>query len=361
MTLGGTVAPGFEDVRDAFATMLAGQPGTGAAVAAWHDGHWVVDLWGGYADATRTRSWARDTIVMPYSVSKPFAALTALLLVDRGLLDLEAPAQRYWPDLRAATTVRQILSHQTGLVALTEPAPEELWYGWDALCARLAAEEPRWEAGTAIGESALFYGHLVGELVRRVDGRTLGRVLREEICGPLGLDFIIGLRDAELARAAELTGLDAPRWAPDEPQRPDLQRTALFNPPGALVAATVNSERFRRAEVPAINGHGTARGVAGLYAALLEGRLLSPSLREQATSAQACGVDRVMGGEERCWGLGFAVDADGYGMGGTGGSVGWACTSGGYAYGFVTGNMGGHDRSDAVENELRRTLGLPPL
>jgi CubicO group peptidase (beta-lactamase class C family) len=358
---GGSVAPGFEPVREAFAEVVAAQPGTGAAVAAWHDGRWVVDLWGGWADARRTVPWARDTIVMPYSVTKPFAALTALVLVDRGPLDLDAPVQRYWPELRTPATVRQVLSHQTGLVALADPAPTSLFTDWDAMSARLADEDPRWESGTAIGESALFYGHLVGQLVRRVDGRTLGAFLREEVCGPLGLDFAVGLRDDELARAADLTGLESPEWAPDASRWTPLLRQAMFNPPGALDAGVVNSEGFRRAEVPAVNGHGTARAVAGLYAALLQGQLLSPSLRDEAASPQACGVDRVMGGPERCWGLGFAVEDDGYGMGGTGGSVGWACTAGGYAYGFTTGSMGGHDRSDAVENALREVLGLPPL
>ena len=359
--LDGHVAPGFEAVREAFADVVADQPGTGAAVAAWSDGRWVVDLWGGWADARRTLPWSRDTTVMPYSVTKPFAALTALVLVDRGLLDLDAPVQRHWPELRAAATVRQLLSHQTGLVALADPAPTALLHDWNGLCARLAVEEPRWESGTAIGESALFYGHLVGELVRRVDGRTPGAFLRDEVCGPLGLDFAIGLRDDELARVADLTGLDSPEWAPDAPRWTPLLRQAMFNPPGALDAATVNSERFRRAEVPAINGHGTARAVAGLYAALLRGEPLSPSLRDEAARPQACGVDAVMGGPERCWGLGFAVEDDGFGMGGTGGSVGWACTTGGYAYGFTTGSMGGHDGSDTVENALREVLSLPPL
>ena len=123
----------------------------------------------------------------------------------------------------------------------------------------------------------------------------------------------------------------------------------------------VNSLPFRRAEVPAINGHGTARAVAGLYAALLEGRLVSPALRDEAASTQASGVDRVMGGEERSWGLGFAVEDDGFGMGGVGGSLGWACTGGRYTFAFLTGSMGGHERSDAVENALRGAVGLPPL
>lgn len=361
MTVDGEVAPGFEAVREAFAEVVTAQPGTGAAVAAWHNGRWVVDLWGGCADAARTRAWARDSIVMPYSVTKPYAAVCALVLVDRGRLELDAPVQRYWPQLRAEATVRQLLSHQVGLVALSDPAPASLLCDWDGLCARLATEQPLWPSGTAIGESALFYGHLVGELVRRVDGRTLGSFLREEVCGPGGLDFAIGLDRAALARAVDLTGLDDPAWQPGAPGRPELLRRALFNPPGALDSAVVNSEAFRRAEIPAINGHGTARAVAGLYAELLQGRVLSPGLLREAAAEQACGVDAVMGGTRRCWGLGFGVEDDGFGMGGTGGSVGWACTSAPYAYGFVTGSMGSHDRSDTVENAFRAVLGMGAL
>jgi CubicO group peptidase (beta-lactamase class C family) len=338
----GTVAKEFEPVRDAFGAVL--EP-PGAAVAAWHDGRWVVDLWGG-------NGWTRDSIVMPYSVTKPFAAVCALLLVERGRLDLDAPAGGYWPELRADATVRHILSHQAGLVALDEPAPTEVFYDWDRLCALLAAQEPAWPPGTAHGESALFYGHLVGELVRRVDGRTLGRFLRDEVTGPLGLDFTIGLTDAEQARAVDLAGFD---------RLPDKGGRALSNPPGARDPAVVNSRAWRAAEIPAVNGHGTARAIAGFYAALLTGGVLSSAVLAEATTAQCSGPDRVMG-DDTAWGLGFGIDpADGYGMGGTGGSLGWASTAGGYAYAFVTAAMGTHDRSTAVENALRSCLGLPPI
>ncbi|EWT03016.1 carboxylesterase [Intrasporangium oryzae NRRL B-24470] len=355
------MAEGFEPVREAFQQVVEAQSGTGAAVAAWHDGRWVVDLWGGWADAGRTRAWQPDSIVMPYSVTKAFTALCALVLVDRGRLDLDDPVQRHWPEFRAGATVRQLLSHQVGLVALADPASPDLLLDWDALCAQLAREEPLWQSGMAIGESALFYGHLVGELVRRIDGRTLGGFLRDEICAPNGLDFQVGLGEADLARAVDLTGVAHLADDLESPERPDLLRRALLNPPGALDPDTVNSAAFRRAEIPAINGHGTARGVAGLYAALLAGRIISPSLRDKSTSAQARGVDRVMGGAERAWGLGFAVDDAGYGMGGIGGSLGWACPQDGYAFAFVTGTMGGHDRADAVETAFREVLGLPPL
>lgn len=309
----------FEAVREAFGQVLSDQAGTGAAVAAWWDGAWVVDLWGGWADAAATRPWRADSLVQPYSVSKPFAAVCALILVDRGQLELDAPVQRWWPQFKARATVRQLLSHQAGVVALDEPAPTEAFYDWDRLCALLAAQEPEWEPGTAHGESALFYGHLAGELVRRADGRGLGRFLREEVCGPLGLDFFFGLTAAEQARAVELTCM-AEYFSPQRTATmPPLYRRAVSNPPGAFDPVVVNGSAWRAAEVPAVNGHGMARGAAGLYAALLTGQLLSPALLREATTAQCEGVDAVFG-EHRAWGLGFGVEEDGFGMGGSGGN-----------------------------------------
>ncbi len=359
MNVEGVTQPGFEPVRDAFATVLAAQAGTGAAVAAWYDGGWVVDLWGGRADPDGV-PWGRDTIVQPYSVTKPVAALCVLLLVDRGRIDLDAPMQRYWPELSAPTSVREVLSHQAGLVALDEPVPTEVFYDWDRMCALLAAQQPSWPPGTRHGESALFYGHLVGELVRRVDGRSLGQFLREEVCGPIGLDFAIGLSPDEQRRAATLTGLDDRFRKDNLAGRPELYQKAIANPRGAHDPDVVNSPAWRAAEIPAINGHGTARAVAGLYAELMAGRLLSPDLLREATSAQCQGEDAVIGADN-AWGLGFGVDPDGFGMGGLGGSVGWASTAGSYAFAFLTGSMGNHDRADTVENALRSCLGLPPL
>ncbi len=356
MDVGGTIDPRFAPVREAFAAVVAGAAGTGAAVAAWHEGTWVVDLWGGWADAERTRPWERDSIVQPYSVSKPFAALCALVLVDRGELELDEPVQRYWPEFLAPATVRHVLSHQAGVVVLDEPAPTEVFYDWDELCARLARQEPLWPPGTAHGESALFYGHLVGELVRRVDGRSLGRFLRDEV----GLDFAFGLTADEQARAVDVTGLDEEFARENLVGKPEIYPRAIGNPPGARDAAVVNSAAWRGAEIPSINGHGTARGAAGLYAALLQGELLSAELLAEATRAQCSGPDRVFG-EDNAWGLGFAVDDDGFGMGGTGGSVAAASTVGGYAFAFVTGSMGDHARAEAIENELRACLGMPPL
>lgn len=355
------VAPGFELVEDAFRQVVSEQPGTGAAMAAWHDGHWVARLHGGYADAARTRPWRSDSIVMPYSVTKPFAAVCLLVLVDRGLVDLDAPLQAYWPELVTPATVRQLLSHQAGLVALDDPLPTEAFHDWDRMCTALAVQQPQWPPGTRQGESALFYGHLVGEVVRRVDGRTPGRFLREEVCGPRGIDFAVGLTAAEQGRAVELTGLDDDDFRHGVlGNRTPLFQRAVANPPGAWDPAVVNSSAWRSAEIPAINGHGTADAVCALFVALLDSTLLSRSLRDEMATAQCSGEDAVMG-SDTAWGLGVAVDADGFGMGGTGGSLGWASRAGGYAFAFVTGSAGTHERSDLVENALRACLGVPPL
>jgi CubicO group peptidase (beta-lactamase class C family) len=243
-------------------------------------------------------------------------------------------------------------------VLLSEPAPEEAFYDWDLMCSLVAGQEPLWEPGTACGESALLYGHQIGEVVRRTDGRTLGAFLREEVCVPHGIEFAVGLSAEQCARTADLTGFDAElrRRGAERP----VMHQALSNPPGALDPAVVNSDRWRAAEIPAVNGHGTARGVAGLLVAVQDGSLLSPGTRQAMTSVAASGVDRVLGEEAR-WGLGVGIDDDGYGMGGLGGSVAWCSTEGGYVLGFVTGRVADHDRMGRIENAVRDCLGLRPL
>ena len=354
----GLVARGLEPVEAAFAAVLDGQAGTGAALAVWGEGRWLVDLWGGSADAAGHRAWSRDSIVQPYSVSKPFVAVCALLLVQRGSSSWTPSCSATGPSSGRRQPSAELLSHQAGVVALGAPAPTELFFDWDEMCRRLAAEPPAWEPGTAIGESALFYGHLVGELVRRADGRRIGAFLSEEVTAPLGLDFAFGLSGADQARAVELTGLDESFRRP-VPGQPELYGQAIGNPPGARDGEVVNSARWRAAEIPAVNGHGTARAVAGLYAALLEQRLLAGPLLGEAISVQASGIDRVFG-EHAAFGLGFGLDDDGFGMGGLGGSFG-AASRDGYAIAFATGSMGSHDRAIMLENTVRGCLGLPAL
>jgi len=194
--------------------------------------------------------------------------------------------------------------------------------------------------------------------VRRVDGRNVGRFLREEVCGPSGLDFAFGLSPSQQARAVDLTGLDDAFRAAAAAGRPPLYRLAITNPPGAQDAGVVNSAGWRAAEIPAVNGHGTARAVADFYQALAAGRLLSPGMLAEAVTPQCAGPDRVFG-DDNSWGLGFGIDGHGYGMGGLGGSYGGTSTAGGYSIGFVTGTVGSFDRIDALEATLRDCLGLP--
>lgn len=356
----GVVDPRFETVREVFAEVVADSPGTGSALAVWHDGTFVVDLWGGYADAGRTRPWTRDSIVMPYSVTKPFAAVCTLVLADRGLVELDAPMATYWPELRSGeATVRQTLAHASGIVVLDEPAPTDALFDWDRMCGLLERQEPTWPPGEGIGECALFYGHLLGEVVRRVDGRSLGVFLQDEVCGPLGVDFTVGLADDQLDRVVDLTGYDEEfRRRGAEGDR--LMLAAIGNPPGALDPEVVNSRAWRTAQIPAVNGHGTARGVAGFFAGLAAGQVLSPEMLGEMTTVTADGFDRVVGAPVT-WGLGVSVDEDGWGMGGVGGSFGWWSRAGGYALGFVTGHVAGHDRGERLENALRAVLGLEPV
>ena len=359
MTIQGAVEPPFAQVREAFGEVLTDQSGAGASFAVWHAGEWVVDLWGGHADAGHRRPWQSDTLVMPYSVTKPFAALCVLTLVDRGLVELDAPMQSYWPELRADATARDVLSHRAGLVVLDEDVPEEAFYDWGLMCSLLAGQEPSWPPGTAQGESAFLYGHPLGQVVRAVDGRSLGRFLREEICGPHDLDFHIGLGDAELARVADLTGFGEDFRASQQSPT-DLYSRAVANPPGGLDPRVVNSEPWRRAEIPAVNGHGTAKAVAGFYAALAHGDLVGPSVLAELKHGAGVEPELVMGGE-REWGLGVALDPDGYGMGGLGGSFGWWSDPGQYALAFLTSHIGTHERGERLENVVREVLGLPPL
>src|SRR5471030_2779294 len=198
----------FAAVRAMFENNLASGADVGASFAATVNGEMVVDLWGGYADEARTRPWERDTIVNVYSTTKTMTALTALLLADRGELDFDAPVARYWPEFaangKAGVKVSHLMSHSAGLSGWKEPITRQDVYDWEKVTALLAAQAPYWEPGTASGYHALTQGFLVGEVVRRIAGRSLGAVFREEIAEPLGADFHIGLPASEDHRVGDL-------------------------------------------------------------------------------------------------------------------------------------------------------------
>lgn len=297
----------FDAVRAAFEENFDEREELGAAVTVLIDGAPVVDLWGGWADAARTRAWERDTVVNVWSTTKGPTALCAHILIDRGLLDPDAPVATYWPEFAAAgkegVLVRHLLSHRAGLAGLREPHSLEQLFDWELTTSRLAAQEPWWEPGTVSGYHALTYGFLVGEVVRRVSGLLPGAFLEREVTGPLGLDFTIGLPDKEAGRAAELVH---PRAQATSEQAAIFAQLA----PAALAALTnpiagaseANTAAWRAAEIPAANGHGTARAVAALYAIVAgKGRsgdrqILSPQGAERIREGQGSCRDLVLGG-----------------------------------------------------------------
>jgi len=243
----------------------------------------VVDLWGGHADSARTRPWERDTIVNVFSTSKAMTALCALILVDRGQLDLDAPVARYWPEFAVAgkerITTRHLLTHSAGLAAIRQPLPTAALYDWHRMTAALAAEAPWWEPGSASGYHALTYGYLVGEVVRRITGTTLGAFFREEVAARLPADFHIGLAPSEDARVAEMVPATAEETAAAGPAAvvdpESLFGRVLGNPP--MRAEFANQPAWRRAEIPAANGHGNARSVARVMAILARRSWRTPS------------------------------------------------------------------------------------
>ena len=268
-TVSGTCDARFAPVRDAFQASFAKGDEIGASVAVVLDGRPVLSLFGGHADPAKTRPWKADTLVNVYSTTKGMAALCLHQLVEEGKVDLDAPVARYWPDFAAAgkgeVPVRFLLSHRVGLPAVRKLLPNEALYDWSAMTAALAAETPWWTPGERHGYHAVTFGWLVGEVVRRVTGKSVGTVFRERIAGPLGADFHIGLPEAEDARVAEL-GAMVTQPAPDtggfnlmeafmkDPE--GMVARAFMNPPS--MAFGPNNPAWRRAEIPAANGQANA-------------------------------------------------------------------------------------------------------
>ena len=369
----------FAAVRTAFEENFRERGELGAAVTVTVDGATVVDLWGGWADAARTRPWERDTLVNLWSTSKGPTALCAHILADRGLLDLDAPVAAYWPEFAASgkekVLVRHLLSHRAGLSGLREPHPVAALYDWESTTARLAAMEPWWEPGTRSGYHAITYGYLVGEVVRRVSGLLPGAFLAREVTGPLGIDFTIGLPEREAGRAAELVH---PRAASGTEQAAVFAQltpaalAALTNPP--VGAAEANTAAWRAAEIPAANGHGTARAVAALYG-IFAGRgsyggrrLLSPEAAERVREGQGACRDLVLGAgfaHETEIGLGlwlsgpngsYGPNPRAFGHDGFGGSCGLADPEAGVSLGYAVNRMGPHIADDPRKMALVEAL-----
>jgi CubicO group peptidase (beta-lactamase class C family) len=304
----------FEKMRAVLAASLESGEDLGASVAVVADGEMVVDVWGGWADTARTVPWTEHTLTNVWSSTKTMTSLSALVLADRGELDLDASVASYWPEFAANgkgdIPVRALLGHTSGVSGWAQPVEVEDLYDWDKSTAMLAAQPPWWEPGTASGYHALNQGHLVGEVIRRITGRRLGQYFAEEIAGPLQADFHIGLAPEDEARVSnvvpppplpfDLSTLDA-----DSP----CYKTFTGPAPEASVAWT---SAWRRADIGAANGQGNARAVARIQAAIANGgefdgvRLLSPATIERIFEEQANGIDLVLGIPLR-FGIGYGL------------------------------------------------------
>jgi CubicO group peptidase (beta-lactamase class C family) len=351
----------FEPVRTAFAANFDSLGETGAAICVTADGRPVVDLWGGWTNAAKSAAWQPDTLVNFFSVGKGLLAALAAWCAGAGLLDCDQPVARYWPEFGAAgkdaVTVRQLLSHQAGVPAIGRRLPPGAMLDWDLMTGAIAGQAPWWKPGTAHGYHVNTFGFAVGELLRRVSGRTVGALVRAQIAGPIGADVHIGLLASEHYRVADF---EWPGAVPDETDRADLaggrlmEHNAYFNPGGLSGAGVVNTASWRTAEIPATNGHGTARGIARVYAALAAGGTLDgvgivdEGALADATAEQVYGPDLILHRPSR-FGLGFQLTQAERPMGrgpaafghfGAGGSLGFCDPEAGLAIAYVTSQMG---------------------
>jgi CubicO group peptidase (beta-lactamase class C family) len=303
----------FAGVRRQFEANLASGEDLGASFCATVDGEIVVDLWGGFADEARRRAWERDTIVNVYSTTKTMTALTALMLADRGELDFDAPVARYWPEFaangKADVKVSHLMSHSAGLSGWKEPLVAADLYDWEKATSLLAAQAPYWEPGSAPGYHAMTQGYLVGEVIRRVAGRTVGTVFREEIAGPLGADFHIGLAASEDHRVADLIPPPAGAGITAGAQS-DLQKNMSSNPP--IDPLVTRTREWRGAEIPAAGGTANARAVAMVQSLMANGgtvggkTILSEAGCRKALELQIEGDDLILGIPVR-YGMGYGL------------------------------------------------------
>jgi CubicO group peptidase (beta-lactamase class C family) len=304
----------FDNVRAAFEQQVASGEELGASLFLDIDGDSVIDLWGGFRDQARTIPWDEHTITNVWSTTKTVTALATLMLVDRGQLNVDAPVAQYWPEFAAngkeVVLIRHLLSHTSGVSGLDQPAALQDLYDVRAAAARMAAQAPWWEPGTASGYHAANYGHLLGEVIHRVSGKSLGQFVDEEIAVPLGADFQLGAAEKDWSRIADVIPpppmqFDLAAMGPDSPT------IKTFTGP-ALDATAANTSEWRRAELGAVNGHGNARSVARMLSVISRGgevdgvRLLGPDTIDLIFREQINGVDVVLGIPLR-WGVGFAL------------------------------------------------------
>ncbi len=376
--------PQFDAVREAFATNFAEHGELGAAVSVYLHGEPVVDLWGGWYTPEREREWDRNTLVNVFSTTKGLAAFCAHRLAEEGRLDFDAPVAQYWPEFAAAgkesIPVRWLLSHRAGMAAVRRPLVMEDMFDWDTMTAALAEQEPWWTPGEQHGYHALTYGWLVGEVVRRIDGRSIGSYWREEFAAPLGLDAHIGTGPEFDGRISTLMD------APVDPEAPDL--IDLFGGPDTVGAAAFSnpplagpdeenitaSRGWRGAEIPAANGHATARALARVYGGAANGgaidgiHVISQETLDNALVEQSFGPDACLQIETR-FGLGWMLTSEfmplgpnprAFGHPGAGGSLGYADLDAGIGFGYTMNqmqqNLSGDPRVNGLIDALYASL-----
>ena len=350
--LHGHCDPRFAPLRAAFTRNWSDHAEIGASLCVVERGQIVVDLWAGWADAAQTRPWQQDTIANVYSTTKGVAAVAAAILADRGALDVARPVAHYWPEFAQAgkdqITVHQLLTHEAGLVGIDEELPDGAVLDWDRMIAALERQTPLWPPGQGLGYHAITYGWLVGEVIRRIDGRTCGEFVRDEVAAPLGVDFYIGLPASEDPRTAELIPAPGSDGLGIPPEGLAAKALGLAAP---RLAGDVNSRAWRATELPAANGHANARALATIYGSLADGGapLLSAQGVENAAAHRITADDLVLGFQVRR-ALGFILSTPGgryewgpnprtFGHSGAGGSLAFADPDRQIGFAYVMNQM----------------------
>ena len=376
-----TCAPGFEAVRAAFEANFRERGDVGAALCVYQRGELVIDLWGGHRDGARATEWTPDTIVTTYSNGKGWLATCMNMLLDRGVIELDRPVADYWPTFashgKGGVLVRHALTHTAGLPAPTMRVPDEAIYDFDRMLAYVADSDLWWEPGTKMGYHAATFGWINGGILQHATGMSPGEFLRREIREPLGADLFWGTTPADDARTATLlepvpvVDNSSPSNLRELGRQSEMQKMALNNPPRRFRAQ--NTVEWRRACIPASNGHASARGLARMYATLGNGgsmdgvTLMSPERVRLASTEQVSGTDAIHLTFQRR-GFGYALPAEddtrgpgAFGHSGLGGSIGYADLDHGIGFGYVMNQVGGAGDRRAAElsRALYACLGVP--
>jgi CubicO group peptidase (beta-lactamase class C family) len=393
MSVEGYHDPRFAPVRAEFERNFAERGEVGASVCVTVDGETVVDLWGGIADASSRRAWERDTVGNVWSATKGAVALCAHILADRGELDVDAPVVTYWPEFgkngKEAILVRHLLAHQAGLPAVREPLPPGAFYDWQLMTDLLAREESFWRPGTRSGYHGLTFGYLVGEVVRRISGRTLGAFFRDEVAGPLGIDFWIGLPEEYESRVAPTIPADPPGpgdpvaslWVAAFTDPTSIQALMLGNSGGYMtVPGESDTRAAHAAEIGAVGGITNARGLAGMYRPLAlggDGLVSAERVAVMGTDVSVTGIDAVCLVPSRfTLGLmkstdnrhlpvadreGVLLSPEALGHSGMGGSIGFADPRARMSMGYTMNRQGTglgiNERGQSLVDAVYRTLG----